>query len=59
VYLPNAGKVTVHLQPGHYRVHWFNALSGEEILLSDVDGPVWTSPDAPGRYDWALLLQAD
>ncbi|HWF67557.1 MAG TPA: DUF4038 domain-containing protein [Acidobacteriaceae bacterium] len=58
VYLPKAGNVTVHLQPGRYQAHWFSALSGETILLPEVNGPVWTSSDAPDRNDWALLLQA-
>ena len=59
IYLPQGGKVTIHLQPGRYRAHWFSALSGQQIPLPDVDGPVWTSPEVPGRYDWALLLEAE
>ncbi len=58
VYLPHGGKVTIHLQPGKYQAYWFNAFSGETIPLSPVNGPVWDSPDAPDRNDWALLLQA-
>jgi len=57
VYLPRAGKVTVRLEPGGYDAYWFSAVSGEKIPLPAVDGPSWTSPEAPGRDDWALLLQ--
>jgi hypothetical protein len=57
VYLPHAGKVTIRIEPGHYEAYWFSAVSGEKIPLPPVDGPSWTSPEAPGRDDWALLLQ--
>ncbi len=57
VYLPRAGKVTVRLEPGRYQVYWFSAVSGEKIPLPAADGPSWTSPEAPDRDDWALLLQ--
>ncbi|MGO9274137.1 MAG: DUF4038 domain-containing protein [Terriglobia bacterium] len=56
VYLPGAGKVTVKLESGHYAASWFGALTGEKIALPDVEGPLWTSPEAPDRNDWALLL---
>jgi len=56
VYLPKAGKVTVKLDPGRYAAFWFAALTGERIALPDVEGPLWTSPEAPDRNDWALLL---
>jgi len=59
VYLPHGGNVTIHLQPGRYRAHWFSALTGQQIPLPNLTGPVWTSPDVPGLYDWALLLQAE
>jgi hypothetical protein len=59
VYLPHAGHVTVHLEPGQYRAYWFSAMTGEKIDLPDATGPSWTSPDTPDQYDWALLLQAD
>lgn len=58
VYLPRGGKATVRLQNGTYRAEWFSALSGERIALPDVRGRSWTSPEAPDRNDWALLLQA-
>ena len=58
VYLPHAGKVRIQLQPGHYQGYWFSALTGQIIPLPPVDGPSWTSPDAPDSNDWALLLQA-
>jgi len=56
IYLPNSGKVTVKLESGPYSAYWFSALTGERIALPDVAGPVWTSPEAPDRNDWALLL---
>lgn len=56
IYLPNAGRVTVQLAPGNYHATWFDALSGEKIDLPPVRGPSWTSPEAPGHHDWALLL---
>jgi len=59
VYLPHGGSATIHLEPGHYRAHWFSALTGELIELPPVDGPDWKSPEAPDQNDWALLLQAD
>ena len=59
VYLPHAGKVTVELGAGHYRAYGFSATTGEKIDLPDITGPSWTSPDAPDRNDWALLLQSE
>jgi hypothetical protein len=59
VYLPHGGSVTIHLRSGHYRAHWFSALTGESIELPTVVGPDWKSPEAPDHNDWALLLQAD
>jgi hypothetical protein len=56
MYLPNAGKVTVRLEPGRYEATWFNAFTGEKIALAPVSGPSWTSPDTPSHNDWALLL---
>jgi hypothetical protein len=57
VYLPNAGKATVRLAPGRYHAEWFNPMTGERIPIGPVDGPAWTSPAAPGRSDWALLIR--
>jgi hypothetical protein len=57
VYLPKGGKVTVKLDPGVYSALWFSALSGEKIELPLAQGPSWTSPEAPDRNDWALLLR--
>jgi len=56
--LPHGGQVSVQLQPGRHRATWFSALTGEKIELPSADGPVWTSPAAPDKTDWALLLQA-
>jgi hypothetical protein len=57
VYLPNAGKATVRLEPGQYKAEWFDPMTGEVIPIGAAEGPVWTSPAAPGRNDWALLLR--
>ncbi len=57
VYLPNAGKVTVHLLAGRYDAQWFDPQTGEIIPIGIAEGPAWTSPPAPGRNDWALLLR--
>jgi hypothetical protein len=57
VYLPNSGKVTVKLEPGTYQGKWFNAFTGETVPLPAVQGGEWTSQDAPGWLDWALLLE--
>ncbi len=57
VYLPKGGKVTVKLAPGNYDAKWFNANTGETVSLPSAEGPAWTSPEAPGWLDWALLLQ--
>ena len=57
VYLPKGGGVTVKLGPGHYRASWFDAFSGEWIAIGEMDGPAWTSPKAPGRGDWGLLVR--
>jgi hypothetical protein len=57
VYLPKGEKVTVALQPGRYRAEWFSAMTGEIVPIGMVDGPAWTSPTAPDKNDWALLLR--
>jgi uncharacterized protein DUF4038/uncharacterized protein DUF5060 len=56
IYLPNAGHVTVRLEPALYEATWFNAFTGEKFALGPVQGPSWTSPDAASHDDWALLL---
>jgi Protein of unknown function (DUF4038)/Domain of unknown function (DUF5060)/Putative collagen-binding domain of a collagenase len=58
VYLPRGGDVTIQLKPGQYSAYWFSAVSGEKIELPPVEGHSWTSPVAPDRNDWALLLRA-
>ena len=58
IYLPNGGDVTIQLQSGHYTAYWFSAMTGEKIDLPPVEGASWTSPSAPDRNDWAILLQA-
>ena len=57
VYLPNGGTVSIQLEPGSYEAKWFNAYTGDAAPLPVVQGPTWTSPEAPGWLDWALLLQ--
>jgi hypothetical protein len=57
VYLPKGGDVTIKLEPGSYEATWFSAFTGEKVPLPPVEGPVWTSPKAPGWLDWALLLE--
>jgi hypothetical protein len=56
VYLPHGGKTAVQLQPGQYSAFWFGAMTGEKIELPEITGPSWTSPEAPDRNDWALLM---
>jgi Protein of unknown function (DUF4038)/Domain of unknown function (DUF5060)/Putative collagen-binding domain of a collagenase len=58
LYLPKGGPVTVQLMPGHYRVFWFSAATGEKLDLPDVEGSSWTSPAPPDGNDWAILLTA-
>lgn len=56
-YLPNAGSVTLKLVPGRYRAEWFQAFTGVRSPAGIAEGTEWTSPKAPGRGDWALLLR--
>ena len=57
VYLPNGGKVTIRLAAGTYNAEWFDPMTGDVIPIGKAEGPNWTSPGAPGRADWALLLR--
>jgi hypothetical protein len=57
VYLPKGGDVSIKLERGRYEAKWFNAYTGDSATLPQVDGPEWTSPQAPGWLDWALLLE--
>jgi hypothetical protein len=57
VYLPHAGKVSIQLEPGRYEAFWFGALTGEKVELPEITGRSWTSPEAPDRNDWALLIR--
>jgi len=60
VYLPRGGDVTLQLQAGDYQANWFSAFTGEKVALPLVTasaGAPWTSPKAPDRQDWALLLE--
>jgi hypothetical protein len=57
IYLPHGGTTTVTLIPGAYKAHWFAAQTGETIDITEPpQGARWTSPEAPDRNDWALLL---
>jgi hypothetical protein len=56
-YRKECGTVSIQLEPGVYEAHWFSAFTGEIVPLPPVQGPVWTSPKAPGWLDWALLLR--
>ncbi|HZP00801.1 MAG TPA: DUF5060 domain-containing protein [Terriglobia bacterium] len=56
VYLPNGGQATLKLQGGPYHIIRFDPSTGKRTSLPAAKGPVWTSPSAPGRVDWALLL---
>jgi hypothetical protein len=59
VYLPEGGKVTVKLEPGRYRAEWFEAQTGDRVPLEGtISATSWTSPEPPGRNDWALLITA-
>jgi hypothetical protein len=59
VYLPHGGNVTVRMQPGLYLGVWWNPTTGEKTALPNVNATTssWSSPQAPGSNDWALLLQ--
>jgi hypothetical protein len=58
VYLPKGGKTVVQLEPGRYEARWFNPRTGETRVLPIAEGPKWTSPEAPDKDDWALLLKS-
>ena len=59
IYLPNSGNVTVRLEPGLYQATWWEAATGKQTPLPTVDAVAssWTSPQAPGSGDWALLVR--
>jgi Putative collagen-binding domain of a collagenase len=59
VYLPRGGNVTVRMQPGQYLGAWWNPTTGEKTTLPvvNVTTSSWSSPQAPGSNDWALLLE--
>ena len=57
VYLPQCGNVTIKLIQGCYQANWFNPRTGKATPLLPAEGSTWTSPEAPDRGDWALLLK--
>jgi len=59
VYLQHGGKTTVKVGKGKFKAHWFNPRNSETKPLPAGEGESWTSPDAPDKDDWALLLQAE
>ena len=56
VYLRAGGSVTVKLARGTYRASWFNPRSGRRKPIGRAKGPKWTSPAAPDKKDWVVLL---
>jgi hypothetical protein len=58
IYLPSGGDVTVQMQPGQYAAAWWNPKTGEKIALPfvNVTTSSWSSSQATGNSDWALLL---
>ena len=58
VYLPQGGNARVQLERGRYQAKWFNPRTGEYLETPDAEGGLWTSPPAPDKEDWALLLMA-
>jgi hypothetical protein len=62
IYLPHGANVSVKLDPARYQMKLFNPRSGEYSTGPIAEGAIWTSPVAPDKGDWALLLtrvQAD
>jgi hypothetical protein len=57
LYLPQAGRVSIHLPPGRYACSRFDPMSGETVALPPVDGSTWLSPETPSGQDWAFLLR--
>ena len=59
VYLPSGGNVTVRMLPGHYVAAWWNPTMGEKTALPliNVKTSSWSSEQASGISDWALLFQ--
>lgn len=56
VYLPHGGEVSVKLDSGGYQVRWFNPRTGEYSAAQTAEDASWTSPAAPDKEDWVLLL---
>ena len=59
VYLPHGGSVTVRSEPGRYDAAWWDPGTGRRVVLNPlhVNTASWTSPAAPGKDDWALLMK--
>jgi hypothetical protein len=57
VYISHGGNVTVRLEPGQYKVKWFNPRNGQEMFVSTVKGMDKTTFDVPDKEDWILFIQ--
>ncbi|MHB0999225.1 MAG: apiosidase-like domain-containing protein [Armatimonadota bacterium] len=57
VYLPAGGQAKLKLEPGKYKVNWYNPRTGKFTGKLTVEGPEWTSPKAQDQEDWAILLK--
>jgi len=56
VYTFAGDALDVALEPGSYEARQFNPRTGEWTELGAVEGPQWTTPEAPDMDDWAFLL---
>jgi hypothetical protein len=61
VYVLRSGAATVQIEPGDYRVRWYNPRTGgwsDAAPLRTATKLSWPVPAAADGEDWALLLQA-
>jgi hypothetical protein len=57
VYLPSGGGVKVKLEPGLYKVRWYDPATGKWNPLGFAAGPEWSLPGVPAGSDRAFLLE--